>query len=188
MYEFFRGWRRKVGSVSLILACGLMAGWVRSDLKFDAAAININHQMLMIVSAGSRIHLVRITHQKAQPFFSSVSEDLEETGAFTLNPQGSRTFDPKMLEDNVNWNWRWGDFEILDFTETDNSSRWILIPYWIFVFPLTALAALLIYSRASAKNLPSRNSSSAIRPELEPDSAPIELPLNRSLTYATDAA
>lgn len=188
MYDFFRGWRRKVGGVSLILACGLMVGWIRSGIKFDAASININHQMLIVVSAGSRIHLVRITHEEAQPFFSSVSDDLEETGGFTVNPQGSRTFDPKLLADNVNWTWRWGDFEILDVTESDNSSRWLSIPYWICVFPLTALAALLIYGRASAKKLPSKDSSSATLSELRPDSAHTGLPLNRSLTCVTDVA
>lgn len=30
MREFFRGWRRKVGCVALVLACGFATGWMRS--------------------------------------------------------------------------------------------------------------------------------------------------------------
>ena len=30
MMEFFRGWRRKVGVVTLAMACVFMVGWVRS--------------------------------------------------------------------------------------------------------------------------------------------------------------
>jgi hypothetical protein len=30
MREFFRGWRRKVGCVTLLIACVFAAGWVRS--------------------------------------------------------------------------------------------------------------------------------------------------------------
>lgn len=35
MYEFLRGWKRKVGVVTLVLACVFAAGWVRSDTYSD---------------------------------------------------------------------------------------------------------------------------------------------------------
>jgi len=31
MREFFKGWRRKLGSVALVMACLLSSGWIRSD-------------------------------------------------------------------------------------------------------------------------------------------------------------
>ena len=39
MREFFRGWKRKLGVVSLVMACVFMAGWVRSSLLTDRFAI-----------------------------------------------------------------------------------------------------------------------------------------------------
>ncbi len=35
MREFFRGWRRKVGCVTLVMACGLMGLWIRSGLMAE---------------------------------------------------------------------------------------------------------------------------------------------------------
>jgi len=35
MGEFFKGWRRKIGVVSLVVACVFAAGWVRSYQRFD---------------------------------------------------------------------------------------------------------------------------------------------------------
>ena len=35
MREFFRGWRRKVGVLTLVMALGFMAGWVRSSFSRD---------------------------------------------------------------------------------------------------------------------------------------------------------
>ena len=32
MREFFKPWRRKIGVVTLVMACVLMAGWVRSEM------------------------------------------------------------------------------------------------------------------------------------------------------------
>jgi hypothetical protein len=35
MREFFRGWRRKIGVMTLVVACVFMAGWVRSCTTED---------------------------------------------------------------------------------------------------------------------------------------------------------
>lgn len=40
--EFFHGWRRKAGCVTLMLAVLLMALWIRSDILFDQIAFDGN--------------------------------------------------------------------------------------------------------------------------------------------------
>lgn len=35
MWEFFRGWRRKVGVLTLMMTCIFAAGWVRSFFTID---------------------------------------------------------------------------------------------------------------------------------------------------------
>jgi hypothetical protein len=42
MREFFRGWRRKIGVMPLVVACAFMAGWVRSQALFDQIAARGN--------------------------------------------------------------------------------------------------------------------------------------------------
>ncbi len=42
MGEFFKGWRRKAGLVTLAMACVLMIGWMRSLAVTDVFSIWIN--------------------------------------------------------------------------------------------------------------------------------------------------
>ena len=39
MSEVFRGWRWKIGVVTLVMACGFMAEWVRSYSGLDLIAV-----------------------------------------------------------------------------------------------------------------------------------------------------
>lgn len=39
MREFFRSWRRKTGVLALVIACFLMAGWIRSLVWKDSLVI-----------------------------------------------------------------------------------------------------------------------------------------------------
>jgi hypothetical protein len=38
MRDFFKGWRRKVGCVTLVMACAVATGWLRSMLTDDYIA------------------------------------------------------------------------------------------------------------------------------------------------------
>jgi len=40
MREFFRGWKRKVGVVTLVMACAFAAGWMRSFMSNDKIVIH----------------------------------------------------------------------------------------------------------------------------------------------------
>ena len=59
MREFFQGWRRKVGVVTLVMACVLTAGWVRSFLIRDILSINVFPQQIAAESNLGKIHLFR---------------------------------------------------------------------------------------------------------------------------------
>jgi len=42
MREFFRGWRRKIGVATLLMALVLMGGWVRSLYVVDTVTVTVN--------------------------------------------------------------------------------------------------------------------------------------------------
>ena len=50
MSEFFKGWRRKIGGVTLVLACVFAAGWMRSWVTYDAVAYRIGGRYNVIES------------------------------------------------------------------------------------------------------------------------------------------
>ena len=99
MREFFSGWRRKVGVVALMLACVLMAGWVRSFTIAEGVAIPIGTKMsASLVSNDSS--LVWLT---------------QDGGDFLMFPHfTSRRFseiDDRIFENPFfQWLWKWRCF------------------------------------------------------------------------------
>jgi len=50
MAEFFRGWKRNVGVVTLVVACATMLGWARSECAGDRISIRAAGQLVVLWS------------------------------------------------------------------------------------------------------------------------------------------
>lgn len=50
MHEFFRGWRHKVGCVTLVMACVMAGLWVRSYLADDHIWVGTPYRRLAVLS------------------------------------------------------------------------------------------------------------------------------------------
>ena len=57
MREFFNGWRRKAGCVTLVMACGLMGMWVRSCIVIDNVRIPFGNQRLEFATFRGGLYL-----------------------------------------------------------------------------------------------------------------------------------
>ena len=55
MREFFKGWKRKLGCVTLVTACLLMGMWIRSQRIHDAYSFGFNHHQQAIISFDGRL-------------------------------------------------------------------------------------------------------------------------------------
>lgn len=110
MREFLQGWRRKLGAVTLVLACVLLVGWVRSYSYVDD--ITIRDASFICTSASGE-------------FFWSwrYRYDEKEFAVEWLANHVSR-FTPDYFVDKHRYNEH--------------------VPYWSFVFPLTAISAYLL--------------------------------------------
>jgi hypothetical protein len=51
MKEFFRGWRRKAGTVTLVIALAMMGLWIRSRLVADQVVFPVGKYEIMILSS-----------------------------------------------------------------------------------------------------------------------------------------
>jgi hypothetical protein len=62
MRDFFRGWKRKLGVVTLGLACLFAAGWVKSYSAQDIISMSFNHHSIHeLISASGWI----VIHRKS---------------------------------------------------------------------------------------------------------------------------
>ncbi len=121
MGEFFRGWRRKAGLVTLAMALLLMAGWLRSYVIQDVLSINENRTLRLIVSFNGH--------------FNSFNGHLNWE---RLTPS---VFLPTSSMPVV----RWRSFPFNNPAVWRNSRALLwTVPYWAFVLPLTLLSAWLI--------------------------------------------
>jgi len=127
MREFFRPFRRKLGALVLVGACGLMTGWVRSEFICDG--IVFSGPSFMAIGHGS-IVLVNGEGGSTDAWRFPVWEK----GNINLFESDLRT---------VLWQWRLMGFGKGQLPEGPKLSIWT-VPYWSLVLPLTLLSAWLL--------------------------------------------
>jgi hypothetical protein len=136
MREFFRGWRRQVGAVTLFIACVLTMGWVRSGSTEDRTTMILSQRFYLFVSSRSSISWWAMDN-KGSP--SSVVQMIGRSSA-TNSPR------PALSHSDI--------IEVLTHLYAVGDGRdnplnvacWT-VAYWSVVLPLTILSAYLLLSK-----------------------------------------
>ncbi len=140
MGDFFHGWRRKAGCVTLFVALLFMAGWVRSfgigdDFKF---ASGFGHYLLL-TSCSGETQLLRWEDRYPQPNF-----------VFWRSWQLSKAHwsAPEPLKDLTIFNLsrviRFTRFTLMIAPTTTTRITGFVCPYWGIVIPLTLVSCYLL--------------------------------------------
>lgn len=126
MRELFRGSRRKVGCVTLVLACVLMGMWMRSFFVIDAILSPIGGRQQTVISLRNKI---------TWSSWDLENHEAEYSGsAFHLAPELSQFI-----------------MEQIDARRERPSFRQWIVPYWCIVLSLTLLSAYLILGKPRKK-------------------------------------
>ena len=134
MREFFRGWRRKIGVVTLVLACVFMAGWVRSYVTEDMLSLPVKDPSLSWLTSTEGIIV-----------WMTISEPNRNPEAAEVSVEQNTEDDILVATAVVN---SFGGYITSAMTIT---SFWF-IPYWSLVLPLTLLSAWLLLSKPHSSN------------------------------------
>jgi H+/Cl- antiporter ClcA len=122
MTEFFRGWKRKCGLFTLLLALAFMGIWGRSKIATQHIALfnGIGTQDSMSSWNGTFVwRRYRFDESRPRGFFADQPLDI---------------------------NWRWYGIGVSDLQNNDGSSETVwYIPYWFFITPLTLISAFLLH-------------------------------------------
>ncbi len=146
MREFFRGWRRKVGCVSLVMACLFGVAWGRSQFVVDKIEVPgwdsgsecksyPGYISWTWRSPSDQFEKIRWTSQ--------VLSNWREIDIWTYN-------DPRF-----DWNWggikfgsvatgRWSAHQGEDSIRGEIRTHFRAVYYWVLALPLTLLSACLI--------------------------------------------
>jgi hypothetical protein len=119
MGEFFRGWRRKTGIVTLLLACVLGAAWIRSYDVFDFFEIGIENRRHCLGSFNGNLNWRswNTTWGKGSQLWQAIPAD--------------RTLSEELLNLKT------------DHSLASEARQWAVPHYWI-VIPLTLFSAFLL--------------------------------------------
>jgi hypothetical protein len=138
MRDFFRGWKRKFGVLTLLLACALMAGWVRSLAATDLIQGQRSNQAKYSFTSSSGSLAWRWANLNLSPGEARYPK-------WIVEPRNTWFY---LSDDSVTWHLRGLGFGIGIRTQEDGSySTFKVIPYWAIVVPLTLLSAWLMLSK-----------------------------------------
>lgn len=143
MREFFRGWKRKAGVVTLLLACVFAAGWVRGLATEDCRVVNWGTVTYNFVSDQHGIRVLRAqTQGYSRPNETMLFSQPVDKRAEPLEPK------------HYPRRWGFGGIQIgrhdLEFVQTVACN----VPHWVIVLPLTLFSAYLLLSKPKPKSAP----------------------------------
>jgi len=153
MGEFFTGWRRKVGCVTLMMALAFARGWVRSPLYNDAVEFECGN--LFLTLASNQNGLWWVTSELPGGFYQpGILRGKSQTFAlpghrspFSDDPFGHLTRWFWVTEQR----WDWGGFHYGRYCDERPIGgirlTFRIIPHWSIVWPLTLLSAWLLLSK-----------------------------------------
>ena len=164
MGEYFHGWKRKLGVMTLAVACLFMAGWIRSFLVHDQIQIPSDASLKYCVSYDGQFQwtamsgtdlLTGIDVAKGPGRVTRYEWFETPIGVFHKTPKGA---DPT----EFNWRWHWYGFDLREakwqtlFPLQAGCVQVYRVQYWIVVIPLTLVSAWLLMSKPRKLN---RNNS-----------------------------
>lgn len=121
MSEFFRGWRRKVGCVTLILAVAATTSWMRSMILADTLMFGVGNEQYMVFSSDGMLSWYS---------WRFATSDRPSVGTQFV-AKSIRLSDPSF-------------FVATSYQRACHLSRRWTIPYRVFAISLTLLSAYLI--------------------------------------------
>lgn len=120
MGDFFKGWRRRAGCATLLLAIGLTSLWVRSVFYLDQLVFNFQARTHIVGSCRTSVYWMSLDEKCSGMRWDVIPVDVE----LSL---------PRLL-----------DAAVAEQKEAGMNPAVSYAFYWCFVMPLTVLSAYLI--------------------------------------------
>lgn len=155
MRDFFHGWRRKAGVISLVMACVLMGTWVRGHFIVDRLSYYPKGAPMQWLATSP--HGIEWAGCE-QPGQFADDTFLNFRWASGPDPFATMGYIDRWAGWHVLWNWKFCGFQFGAFQRGTKSiygesnsampvfaevSIWI-IPFWSIILPLTFLSAYLL--------------------------------------------
>ena len=146
MGEFFDGWRRKLGIVTLLVSCLVMICWMRSRSNHECIEIPLGTQARVTVASSNE--LIGLA-------YATLSDPGQNQWEFWSNPGIARVDESIGIDiiDDMKWSFRCAGIRIgqsafLPDFQVDISFS--IISYWMIAIPMAILSASLLLSKSAS--------------------------------------
>ena len=152
--EYFKPWRRKIGCVTLVIACVVMGGWCRSMHFYNKLIFPVGaHAELLVVSTNQFVVLGFEFDEGRSSSWDLYEYKVEDT--LPLNSTAEeKACNPLSYVRNFEWTSHWNAFWIGgNFDELP--SYWLLewsVPYWSATIPFTVISLWLFLVKPRKSN------------------------------------
>jgi hypothetical protein len=150
MPTFFKPLRRKIGLVTLVLACVLTSAWLRSCYRLDLISLNSLCPRVTFVSGGGRFQIVDGQFASMIAVHGSSAIDIVERKITFARVDLNRWPMHRWIWPSLQ-GWPITKFEIQTSSGT-NETVVNMLPYWPIVIPLTLLSAWMLLSKPKPCN------------------------------------
>ncbi|WP_010582800.1 hypothetical protein [Schlesneria paludicola] len=166
--SYFNSWKRKLGAITLLMACVFAAGWVRSNVVVDILhfPVRVKKTNSMVCVTWSDLSSMDSTivwtwlHEEAQDLDAKEKRvDIARASVRWLSRNRNPAFDGalsahRMQLKQLGWGCCGFGFAYAGVEDDKNEEDWdkiemrlLLVPYWLIVLPLTLLSAYLLISK-----------------------------------------
>ena len=141
MGEFFKGRRRAIGVVTLVMASVLMMGWVRSLYVEDSLGFpNSGNGSVWLLSVKGRVGFTIASAGGYWWYTSSLTQHHFDSEGYVVTPSGVR------LGGKIKWGDASGEIDPNPRNPVQRDGVPALIPLWPFVVMLVLVSAHLLFS------------------------------------------
>ena len=149
--EYFKEWRRKVGVLTLVLACIFAGAWIRGFTIEDVVRMGDGQRIV------TRGRILQTLSTSARNGFVWTREDTDSDITWLAGRQShpvgeSHSFDPKenVIDTGVmDWRWQFCGFDFGKYRgDPPDTLFYLQISHWSVVVPLTLISALLFLTKS----------------------------------------
>lgn len=154
MSNSFKPLRRKLGVVRLVIACVMLAGWIRSLRNYDAVHFLYNRTRSSFGTVDGRLSFAQLRSiEEPNPIEDGPRWNYTADSEFrSYDAQGNWIpIESLISTEGIEWRSDWAGFHVSlgVVRPKGNEVRFgrYLVPYWSIVLPLALLSASLLLSK-----------------------------------------
>lgn len=150
VFDFFQGWQRKTGCVTLFVACALMAASIRTNFIIDEVRLASSYNQIAWLE--SHCNGLSFIHHKWVMIGVCLPDPVGWTPRSANPGEGGFVSELQIPPFEVRWRWRFLGFEFAEYCHPlgHATATCVTVPFIPNIIALTLISAMLLIRKPQA--------------------------------------